>query len=25
VRDSWNRLSDGVERAVPGDSDRDGK
>jgi hypothetical protein len=25
VRDSWHRLSDSVERAVPGDSDRDGK
>ena len=24
-RDAWNRVSDGVERAVPGDSDRDGK
>lgn len=24
-RDAWNRLSDTVERAVPGDSDRDGK
>ena len=24
-RDAWHRLSDGVERAVPGDSDRDGK
>jgi hypothetical protein len=24
-RDAWNRLSDKVERAVPGDSDRDGK
>lgn len=24
-RDAWTRLSDGVERAVPGDSDRDGK
>jgi hypothetical protein len=25
TRDSWHRLSDTVERAVPGDSDRDGK
>lgn len=25
TRDSWQRLSDTVERAVPGDSDRDGK
>ena len=25
VRDAWNRLSDSVERAIPGDSDRDGK
>ena len=25
TRDSWQRLSDGVERAVPGDSDGDGK
>ncbi len=25
TRDSWNRLSDTVERAIPGDSDRDGK
>ena len=25
VKDSWQRLSDTVERAVPGDSDRDGK
>lgn len=24
-RDSWQRLSDSVERATPGDSDRDGK
>lgn len=24
-RDAWHRVSDGVERAVPGDSDRDGK
>ncbi len=24
-RDAWDRLSDKVERAVPGDSDRDGK
>lgn len=24
-RDAWQRLSDRVERAVPGDSDRDGK
>ena len=24
-RDAWERLSDSVERAVPGDSDRDGK
>jgi hypothetical protein len=24
-RDAWQRLSDTVERAVPGDSDRDGK
>ena len=25
TRDAWQRLSDGVERATPGDSDRDGK
>jgi hypothetical protein len=25
TRDAWNRASDTVERAVPGDSDRDGK
>jgi hypothetical protein len=25
TRDSWQRLSDNIERAVPGDSDRDGK
>jgi hypothetical protein len=25
TRDAWNRTSDAVERAVPGDSDRDGK
>lgn len=25
VRDAWDRVSDRVERAVPGDSDRDGK
>ena len=25
VRDAWKRLSDSVERAMPGDSDRDGK
>ena len=25
TRDAWNRVSDSVERAVPGDSDRDGK
>lgn len=25
VRDAWQRLSDGIERAMPGDSDRDGK
>jgi hypothetical protein len=25
TRDSWDRLSDTIERAVPGDSDRDGK
>lgn len=25
ARDSWQRLSDAVERATPGDSDRDGK
>lgn len=25
TRDAWTRLSDTVERAVPGDSDRDGK
>ena len=24
-RDAWHRLSDTIERAVPGDSDRDGK
>ena len=25
TRDAWNRVSDTLERAVPGDSDRDGK
>ncbi len=25
ARDAWQRLSDSVERAVPGDSDRDGR
>ncbi len=25
TRDAWKRLSDNVERAVPGDSDRDGR
>lgn len=25
TRDAWQRVSDSVERAVPGDSDRDGK
>jgi hypothetical protein len=25
TRDAWNRLSDGVERAIPGDFDRDRK
>lgn len=25
ARDSWNRVSDAIERAVPGDSDRDGR
>ena len=25
TRDAWHRVSDSVERAVPGDSDRDGK
>lgn len=25
TRDAWNRVSDAVERAVPGDSDRDGR
>lgn len=25
TRDAWQRVSDGVERATPGDSDRDGK
>ncbi len=25
TRDAWNRISDTVERAVPGDSDRDGR
>mgnify|MGYP001178243808 CR=1 FL=1 len=25
ARDSWQRASDAIERAVPGDSDRDGK
>ncbi len=25
TRDAWNRVGDTVERAVPGDSDRDGK
>lgn len=25
VRDSWHRLNDTVERAIPGDADRDGK
>ena len=24
-RDAWQRVSDTVERAIPGDSDRDGK
>ncbi|MES2946359.1 MAG: hypothetical protein V4772_26115 [Pseudomonadota bacterium] len=24
-RDAWHRTSDAVERAIPGDSDRDGK
>jgi hypothetical protein len=24
-RDAWQRMSDAVERAIPGDSDRDGK
>ena len=24
-RDAWDRLSNAVERAVPGDSDRDGR
>lgn len=24
-RDAWHRLSDTVERAIPGDSDRDGR
>lgn len=24
-RDAWQRVSDGIERATPGDSDRDGK
>ena len=25
TRDAWNRVSDATERAMPGDSDRDGK
>ena len=25
TRDAWQRLRDGVERAIPGDSDRDGR
>ena len=25
TRDAWQRLSDNVERAIPGDSDRDGR
>ena len=25
TRDAWNRVSDTVERATPGDSERDGK
>ena len=25
TKDAWNRVSDSVERAIPGDSDRDGK
>jgi hypothetical protein len=25
TRDAWNRLSNTVERAIPGDSDRDGR
>lgn len=25
VKDSWTRIGDSVERAIPGDSDRDGK
>ena len=25
TRDAWQRISDAVERAVPGDSDHDGK
>jgi hypothetical protein len=25
ARDAWQRLSDAVERAMPGDSDRDGR
>ena len=25
AKDSWQRLSDNIERAIPGDSDRDGK
>jgi hypothetical protein len=25
TKDAWNRVSDSVERAMPGDSDRDGK
>ena len=25
TRDAWHRVSDAVERATPGDSDRDGK
>lgn len=25
TRDAWDRLSDSVERAIPGDSDRDGR
>ncbi len=25
TRDAWNKVSDATERAIPGDSDRDGK
>jgi hypothetical protein len=25
TRDAWQRISDATERAIPGDSDRDGK